>query len=47
MTKIIDRNEKDTIYVITPFVNVVLSTGKTIKEYRVYQYDEKNKPTKC
>ena len=43
--KIIDRNEKDTIYVITPFANVAYQLAKLLKNIEFTRYDEKNKPT--
>lgn len=43
--KIIDKNEKDIIYVITPFSNVAYHLTQVLKQIHFTRYDEHGKPT--
>lgn len=43
--KIIDKNGKDVIYVITPFSNVAYHLSQELKKINFTRYDEHNKPT--
>lgn len=43
--KIIDKNEKDTIYVISPFANVAYQLAVKLKKIGFTRYDDNNKPT--
>lgn len=43
--KIIDKNEKDIIYVITPFSNVAYHLAQALKKINFTRYDEHYKPT--
>ena len=43
--KIIDKKEKDIIYVITPFSNVAYHLAKALKQINFTRYDEHGKPT--
>lgn len=43
--KIIDKNEKDIIYVITPFSNVAYHLTQVLKQIHFTRYDEQGKPT--
>ena len=43
--KIINKKEKDTIYVITPFSNVAYHLAQELRKIRFTRYDEHGKPT--
>lgn len=43
--KIIDKKEKDTIYVITPFSNVAYHLAQELRKIHFTRYDEHGKPT--
>lgn len=43
--KIIDKSEKDIIYVITPFSNVAYHLAQALKEIKFTRFDEHGKPT--
>ncbi len=43
--KILDRNEKDVIYVITPFSNVAYQLSQKLRKIHFTRYDEHGKPT--
>lgn len=43
--KILDKNEKDVIYVITPFSNVAYQLSRKLREIHFTRYDEQRKPT--
>lgn len=43
--KILDKNEKDMIYVITPFSNVAYQLSRKLREIQFTRYDEQGKPT--
>ena len=43
--KITDRNEKDVIYVITPFSNVAYQLSQKLRKIHFTRYDEQGKPT--
>ena len=43
--KILDKNEKDVIYVITPFSNVAYQLSQKLRKIHFTRYDEKGKPT--
>lgn len=43
--KIIDKKEKDIIYVITPFSNVAYHLAQALKQINFTRYDEHGKPT--
>jgi hypothetical protein len=43
--KILDKNEKDEIYVISPFSNVAYQLSRKLKEIGFTRYDENGKPT--
>ena len=43
--KIIDKKEKDIIYVITPFSNVAYHLAQALKQIHFTRYDEHGKPT--
>ena len=43
--KIIDKKEKDVVYVITPFSNVAYQLSKKLRKIHFTRYDEYEKPT--
>lgn len=43
--QILDKNEKDVIYVITPFSNVAYQLSRKLREIHFTRYDEQEKPT--
>ena len=43
--KIIDKKEKDVVYVITPFSNVAYQLSKKLQKIHFTRYDEHGKPT--
>ena len=43
--KILDKKEKDVIYVITPFSNVAYQLSQKLREIHFTRYDEHGKPT--
>lgn len=43
--KILDKNEKDVIYVITPFSNVASQLSRKLDKIRFTRRDEQRKPT--
>lgn len=43
--KIIDENEKDLVYVITPFTNVAYQLSRKLHEINFTRYNEQKKPT--
>lgn len=43
--KILDKKEKDVVYVITPFSNVAYQLSQKLRKIHFTRYDEKGKPT--
>lgn len=43
--KIIDTNEKDTVFVITPFTNVAYQLAQALEQVQFTRYDDKGKST--
>lgn len=43
--KILDKNKKDMIYVITPFSNVAYQLSRKLRKIHFTRYDEQGKPT--
>lgn len=43
--KILDKKEKDVVYVITPFSNVAYQLSQKLRKIHFTRYDEQGKPT--
>ncbi len=44
--KILDKKEKDVVYVITPFSNVAYQLSQKLRKIHFTRYDEQGKPTR-